>query len=74
MAGRLADRSPGESIDRWQAPVDGAVRGAPVGQEQLERDPEQEGQARSVLNLGLLGTLLSLSLCFAETYFLTAGR
>jgi hypothetical protein len=26
--------------------VDGAVRGAPVGQEQLERVAEQEGQAR----------------------------
>jgi hypothetical protein len=28
--------------------VERAVRGAPVGQEHLERDPEQEGQARSV--------------------------
>jgi len=40
-------------LNRWrayvlQAPVDGEVRGSPVGQEQLERVPEQEGQARSV--------------------------
>jgi hypothetical protein len=42
-----------------QAPVDGEVRGSPVGQEQLERVPEQEGQARSVAVANPLPPLLS---------------